>query len=48
LAPHIARAHQPGRPPREGAGREARENHRSEAPTREPAPAMAPGDDDRG
>jgi uncharacterized LabA/DUF88 family protein len=42
LAPHIARAHQPGRPPREG-----RENHRESAP-REPAPAMAPGDDERG
>jgi uncharacterized LabA/DUF88 family protein len=39
LAPHIARAHQPGRVPRE--------NHRESAP-REPAPAMAPGDDDRG
>ena len=44
LAPHIARAHQPGRPPREGMGRE---NHRESAP-REPAPAMAPGDDERG
>ena len=42
LAPHIARAHQPGRPPREG-----RENHRESVP-REPAPAMAPGDDERG
>jgi hypothetical protein len=44
LAPHIARAHQPGRPAREERGRE---NHR-EAPAREPAPAMAPGDDERG
>src|SRR5581483_10631352 len=44
LAPHIARAHQPGRAPREGIGRE---KHR-ESPPREPAPAMAPGDDDRG
>ena len=42
LAPHIARVHQPGRPPRE-----PRENHRDSGP-REPAPAMAPGDDDRG
>ena len=42
LAPHIARAHQPGRPPRE-----PRENHRDSAP-REPAAAMAPGDDERG
>ena len=43
LAPHIARAHQPGRPAREDRGRE---NHR-EAPVREPAPVTA-GDDDRG
>ena len=42
LAPHIARAHQPGRTPREGAPREHRETQR------EPAPAMAPSDDERG